>query len=130
MAAEDIHLTSLTFRQDPDSNNLHLLPQLIKETEPSAFIVTSKGGGESLLVVPEAIAEGKIRIEIKSISNVLTKIRVITKRLRVKSRIPIKVNRLRLVLTSSEHSLIISSFIKSLTLNIRTSELKLDEDKS
>jgi len=103
---------------------------LIKETEPSAFIVTSKGGGESLLVVPEAIAEGKIRIEIKSISNVLTKIRVITKRLRVRSRLPIKINRLRLVLTSSEHSLIISSFIKSLTLNIRTSELKLDEDKS
>lgn len=91
--------------------------------------VTQSGGGGSILV-PEAVVLAEARVKVIHVQKTKKILPVITNHLDIVLRLPVKIRKVIFDVVSSISAVTLEAFSSGLSLNIRDSGIRIDEDKS
>lgn len=92
--------------------------------------VSRGGGGGASLVIPEAIVVARAKVQIKHVNPVIGRFRVITNNFLIKSSIPVQIRKIAVSFKTLVAGLTVESFVKGLSLSIRSEGIDVDEGQS
>lgn len=93
-------------------------------------VVSGFRGGGSSQVVPQAVLVAKALVKIKHVNPTVSRFRVLTQNLIVKSTIPVKIRKIAISFKAITAGLSIKSFVQGLSLSISNEGIDIDESKS
>lgn len=94
-------------------------------------VVVSRGtGGGSSLAIPQAIVVARALVKIKHVNPIISRFRVLTENLIVKSVIPVIIRKVSVSMKAIVAGFTVKSFIQGLSLKIRNEGIDIDDSQS